>query len=119
MNFIKKNIIFSIVAAITLIASAYLIFQDLLTHSSISQLNEQTQSSKERFEAAYRSGNRPVDQNILRIQKDTEELRVLTADLQRIFGKEHPRFGNALWIGDGGKGFKGTWVYRGSIGNDA
>ena len=29
MNFIKKNIIFTIVAATTLIASAYLIYMDL------------------------------------------------------------------------------------------
>ena len=89
MNFIKKNIIFSIVAAITLIASAYLIFMDLITHGAISEANEKTQESKNKFEAAFRSGNRPVDQNILRIQKDSEELKKLTVDLQRIFGKPY------------------------------
>ena len=89
MNFIKKNIIFTIVAAITLIASIYLIYRDLEVHGAISQANEQTQQSKDKFEDAYKSGNRPVDQNIIRIQKDTEELKVLTAELQRIFGKPY------------------------------
>ena len=41
MNFIKKNLIFSIVAAITLIASAYLIYMDLDIHSTIAKANAQ------------------------------------------------------------------------------
>ncbi|MBQ9336024.1 MAG: hypothetical protein IJS14_01850 [Lentisphaeria bacterium] len=91
MNFIKKNIIFSIVAAITLIASAYLIYLDMVTHAAISYANEQTQDSKSKFDEAYSRGNRPVDKNIEWIQKDTAELKVLTTDLQRIFGKPYRR----------------------------
>ena len=89
MNFIKKNIIFTIVAAVTLIGALFLIYLDWTKHDGISAANLVTQDSQKKFEDAFRKGNKPVDLNIKMIQNDTEELRKRTASLQRIFGKPY------------------------------
>lgn len=89
MNFIKKNIIFTIVAAVTLIGALFLIYLDWTKHDGISAANLVTQESQTKFDEAFRKGNKPVDLNIKMIQNDTEELRKRTAALQRIFGKPY------------------------------
>lgn len=89
MNFIKKNIIFTIVAAVTLIGSLFLIYLDWTKHDAISAANLVTQESQNKHEAAFRKGNKPVDLNIKMIQNDTEELKKRTVNLQRIFGKPY------------------------------
>ena len=89
MNFIKKNIIFTIVAAVTLIGALFLIYLDWTKHDAISAANLVTQDSKQKFDDAFRKGNKPVDLNIKMIQNDTEELRKRTSNLQRIFGKPY------------------------------
>ena len=89
MNFIKKNIVFTIVAGITLLASLFLIYLDWTRHDAISAANETTQESQKKFEEAFRKGNKPVDLNIKMIQNDTVELKKRTANLQRIFGKPY------------------------------
>lgn len=86
MNFIKKNIIFMIVAVITLVGSLYLIYLDWTKHDAISAANETTQENQKKFDDAFRKGNKPVELNIKMIQDDTEELRKRTRQLQRIFG---------------------------------
>ena len=89
MNFLKKNIIFTIVAVITILGSLFLIYLDLTQHDAISEANKITQESQEKFEAAFKSGNKPVDLNIKMIQDDTAELKKRTSALQRIFGKPY------------------------------
>ena len=89
MNFLKKNIIFTIVAVITILGSLFLIYLDLTQHDAISEANRITQESQEKFDAAFKSGNKPVDLNIKMIQQDTEELKKRTVALQRIFGKPY------------------------------
>lgn len=89
MNFIKKNIIFTIVAAVTLIGALFLIYLDWTKHDAISAANLVTQDSQQKFDDAFRKGNKPVDLNIKMIQNDTEELRKRTSNLQRIFGKPY------------------------------
>ena len=89
MNFIKKNIIFTIVVAVTLIGSLFLIYLDWTKHDAISAANLVTQDSQKKFDEAFRKGNKPVDLNIKMIQNDTEELKKRTANLQRIFGKPY------------------------------
>ena len=89
MNFIKKNIIFSIVAAITFLASLFLIYLDWTRHDAISAANLTTQESQKKFDDAFKSGNKPVDLNIKMIHDDTVELKKRTVALQRIFGKPY------------------------------
>ncbi len=89
MNFLKKNIIFTIVAVVTILGSLFLIYLDLTQHEAISEANKITQESQEKFEAAFKSGNKPVDLNIKMIQDDTEELKKRTSSLQHIFGKPY------------------------------
>jgi hypothetical protein len=89
MNFLKKNIIFTIVAVITILGSLFLIYLDWTLHESITAANAVTQESQEKFDAAFKSGNKPVDLNIKMIQDDTAELRKRTSALQRIFGKPY------------------------------
>ena len=89
MNFIKKNIIFTIVAAVTLIGALFLIYLDWTKHDEISAANLVTQDSQKKFEEAFQKGNKPVDLNIKMIQNDTEELKKRTVALQRIFGKPY------------------------------
>lgn len=89
MNFFKKNIIFTIVAAITLLGSALLIYLDWTKHDAVTAANEQTQKSENEFNAAFRKGNKPVALNIQMIKQDTEVLRAKTTELQRVFGKPY------------------------------
>ncbi len=89
MNFLKKNIIFTIVAVITILGSLFLIYLDWTRHVAIDEANAVTQESQEKFDAAFKSGNKPVDLNIKMIQEDTAELRKRTSALQRIFGKPY------------------------------
>ena len=89
MNFLKKNIIFTIVAVITILGSLFLIYLDWTRHVAITEANAVTQESQEKFDAAFKSGNKPVDLNIKMIQDDTAELRKRTSALQRIFGKPY------------------------------
>ena len=89
MNFIKKNIIFSIVAAVTILGSLFLIYLDWTQHTAISEANAITQDSQQKFDEAFLKGNKPVDLNIKMIKEDTAELEKRTAALQRIFGKPY------------------------------
>ena len=89
MNFIKKNIIFTIVAAVTLIGALFLIYLDWTKHDAISAANMVTQDSQKKFDEAFRKGNKPVDLNIKMIKNDAEELKKRTVNLQRIFGKPY------------------------------
>ena len=89
MNFLKKNIIFTIVAVITILGSLFLIYLDWTKHVAITEANTITQESQVKFDAAFKSGNKPVDFNIKMIQDDTAELRKRTSALQRIFGKPY------------------------------
>ena len=89
MNFIKKNIVFTIVAVITILGSLFLIYLDWTLHEAITEANAVTKESQEKFDAAFKSGNKPVDLNIKMIQDDTVELRKRTSALQRIFGKPY------------------------------
>ena len=89
MNFIKKNLIFSIVVALTLLGALYLIYLDWTLHVSITEANATTQKSQENFDSAFKEGNKPVDLNIKMIKDDTEELRKRTVRLQRIFGSPY------------------------------
>ena len=68
MNFIKKNIIFTIVAAITLIGALFLIYLDWTKHDAIAAANLITQDSQQKFDDAFRKGNKPVDLNIKMIK---------------------------------------------------
>ena len=54
MNFIKKNIIFTIVAAVTLIGVLFLIYLDWTKHDGISAANLVTQDSQKKFDEAFR-----------------------------------------------------------------
>jgi len=113
MNFIKKNIIFSIVVAITLLGSLFLIYMDWTLHESITEANATTTKNYDDFNKAFgwtrgRDKERdkkimlPVDSNIEMIKSDTEELRKKTAQLQRIFGNPYRknllRFAAALKV---------------------
>ena len=89
MNFIKKNIIFSIVAAVTILGSLFLIYLDWTQHTAISEANAITQDSQQKFDEAFLKGNKPVDLNIKMIKEDTAELEKRTAVLQLIFGKPY------------------------------
>lgn len=89
MNFFKKNIIFTIVVAVTILGSLFLIYLDWTRHDAISEANNVTQSSQQKFEDAFKKGNKPVDLNIKMIQADTAELQKRTSSLQRIFGKPY------------------------------
>ena len=89
MNFIKKNIVFTLVAVITLLGAVFLIYLDWTRHDAISAANEVTQSSQKKFDDAFKKGNKPVELNIKMIQNDTEELKKRTVRLQRIFGKPY------------------------------
>ena len=89
MNFLKKNIIFTIVAVITILGSLVLSYLDWTRHVAITEANAVTQESQEKFDAAFKSGNKQVDLNIKMIQNDTAELRKRTSALQRIFGKPY------------------------------
>ena len=90
MNFVKKNLIFFIVCSLTLLASLYLIYMDLATHSLISKANTDTETSRQKADKAYKGkGNRPVDPNVKMIASDTEVVKHRTAMLQRIFGKPY------------------------------
>lgn len=104
MNFLKKNIIFTIVAVITVLGSLFLIYLDLTQHEAISEANTITQESQEKFDAAFKSGNKPVDLNIKMIKEDTEELKKRTSALQRIFGKPYRKallnFAKALKVSE-------------------
>lgn len=89
MNFFKKNIIFTIVAAITLLGSILLIYLDWTKHDAVTAANELTQKSENEFNAAFQKGNKPVALNIQMIKQDTEVLRAKTTELQRVFGKPY------------------------------
>ena len=89
MNFIKKNIIFTIVMFITLLGALYLIYLDWTNHDAISEANETTRQNQEKFDEAFKKGNKPVDLNIKMIKDDTDELRKRTVRLQRIFGNPY------------------------------
>ena len=89
MNLLKKNIIFVIVCSLTLIASIYLIYMDFAKQGEVMTANEEAQKSSEESAAAYKSGNKPVEQNVEMIHADTEKLKLKTAALQRIFGKPY------------------------------
>lgn len=91
MNFFKKNIIFTIVAVITLLGAIFLIYLDWTKHDAITAANEITQKSQADFNKAFakNKGNIPVELNIKMIQNDTEELKKRTVNLQRIFGKPY------------------------------
>lgn len=89
MNLLKKNIIFVIVCSLTLIASIYLIYMDFTKQSEVMTANEEAQKNSEESAAAYKSGNKPVEQNVEMIHADTEKLKLKTTALQRIFGKPY------------------------------
>ena len=89
MNFLKKNIVFTIVAVITILGSLFLIYLDWTRHVAISEANAVTQESQNKHNNAFKSGNKPVDLNIKMIHDDTAELRKRTSSLQRIFGKPY------------------------------
>ena len=89
MNFVKKNIIFVIVMALTLLGALFLIYLDWTKHDAISSANELTQKSQRDFDAAFKKGAKPVELNIKMIQNDTEELKKKTVQLQRVFGKPY------------------------------
>ncbi len=89
MNLLKKNIIFIIVCVMTVIASAYLIYMDFAKQSEVMTTNEEAQKSSEESANAYKSGNKPVEQNVEMIHADTEKLKLKTVALQRIFGKPY------------------------------
>lgn len=87
MNFIKSNIIFTIVMSLTLLGALYLIYLDISKHSAITEANHVTSQSNQEFDSALRKGaNRPVDLNVKMINEDTEILKVKAKELQRIFG---------------------------------
>ena len=89
MNLLKKNIVFVIVCALTVIASAYLVYLDFAKQSEVITTNEEAQKSSEESANAYKSGNKPVEQNVEMIHADTEKLKLKTVALQRIFGKPY------------------------------
>ena len=89
MNLLKKNIIFVIVCAMTVIASAYLIYLDFAKQSEVMTANAEAQKSSEESADAYKKGNKPVEQNVEMIHSDTEKLKQKTNALQRVFGKPY------------------------------
>ena len=89
MNLLKKNIIFIIVCAMTVIASAYLIYLDFAKQSEVMTANAEAQKSSEESADAYKKGNKPVEQNVEMIHSDTEKLKQKTNALQRVFGKPY------------------------------
>ncbi|MBO4648981.1 MAG: hypothetical protein J5806_12595 [Lentisphaeria bacterium] len=89
MNFLKKNIIFTIVMALTLLGAIYLIYLDWTKHDEVTEANSQTLEFQEKYDNAFKSGTKPVPNNIKMIQKDTEDLQQRTRQLQRIFGKPY------------------------------
>ncbi len=90
MNFIKKNIVFTVVCSLTLLASLYLIYLDFEKHSLISKANTDTEDSRQKADKAYKSkGNRPVEPNVKMIASDTEIVKQRTTALQRLFGKPY------------------------------
>ena len=89
MNFLKKNIIFTIVMVLTLLAAVYLIYLDWTKHDDVSNANSQTQEFQEKYDNAFKSGIKPLANNIKMIKEDTEDLQKRTCQLQRIFGKPY------------------------------
>ena len=89
MNFLKKNIIFTIVMVLTLLGAIYLIYLDWTKHDDVSSANTQTQEFQEKYDNAFKSGIKPLANNIKMIKEDTEDLQKRTCQLQRIFGKPY------------------------------
>lgn len=89
MNFIKSNIIFVIIMAVTLIGSAYLIYINIEKHIAINKINEETQADQKQLDTAIKHPIKPVEMNITKLAEDTEHLQKLVLDLQRIFGNPY------------------------------
>lgn len=104
MNFLKKNIIFTIVMVLTLLGAIYLIYLDWTKHGEVTEANEQTLEFQKKYDNAFKSGTKPVPKNIEMIKKDTEDLQVRTRKLQRIFGKPYRkallRFADSLKVSE-------------------
>lgn len=90
MNFIRANIVFTIIMSLALLGAIYLIYLDISIHSVITEANRVTKESNEQFERSLRGGkNRPGDLNVKMINEDSRILTGKVKSLQRIFGNTY------------------------------
>ena len=53
MNFLKKNIVFTILMVLSLLAAFVFIYMDLIKHSDVTSANAKTQELQEKYDNAH------------------------------------------------------------------
>ena len=89
MDFIKKNIVLTVILALTILVSAFLIFLDWKEQSAVSAINSDVTRLTIELREYNNKNPAPVEENYDLFVKDTAIMKERTQDLQRIFGKPY------------------------------
>lgn len=89
MEFVKKNMVFVIVLAVTAIASAYLIYMDIKMHGEVAQSNAEVEKRRTEIDELNKKKPAPIQENLDMIKADADLLKDKSQELQRIFGKPY------------------------------